>query len=76
MSSFEERAAARAVWPVRIVPLSEEGRTDLRDTSTVDERLAMVAVLTRQLWKFAGRQAPTYSRHDMPGRACRRGDGT
>jgi hypothetical protein len=73
VSSFEERAARRAGWPIRVVPLGREALTDERDTSTVDERLALVWTLTRQQWAFAGLPMPTYSRAEMPGRVLRRG---
>lgn len=73
MSSFEERARARAGWPIRKVAMRDEELTDPRITSSVDERLAMVATLTRQQWAFAGLEVPTYTRAEMPGRMVRRG---
>ncbi len=72
MSTFGERRRARASWPIRKVRLEEEELTDPRDTSTVDERLAMVWVLTRQQWAFAGREIPRYSREHMPGQLIRK----
>jgi hypothetical protein len=71
VSTFDERRRARASWPIRKVRLEEEELTDPRDTSTVDERLAMVWVLTRQQWAFAGLEIPRYSRDQMPGRLVR-----
>ena len=68
MSTFEERRRARAAWPIRAVPLADETLLDERDASTVDERLALVWTLTRQLWAFSGRDLPTYERGQMPGR--------
>ncbi len=73
VTTFEERAKARAAWPVRVVALGEEGATDARDTTTVAERLRLVAVLTREQWAFSGREIPDYARADMPGRVLRRG---
>jgi hypothetical protein len=73
VSTFEERRAARTSWPVRRVALGHEELTDPRDTSTVDERLALVWTLTRQQWAFAGRALPTYLRGEAPGRVIRRG---
>ncbi len=67
MSSFEERARARAAWPIRAVALGEEPLTDERDTSTVDERIALVAKLTREQWEFSGKPLPVYTRAEMPG---------
>lgn len=71
MSTFEERRRARANWPVRRVKLEDEEITDLRETTTVDERLAMVWALTMQQWAFAQRPLPSYRREDMPGRIFR-----
>lgn len=53
--------------------MRDEELTDPRITSSVDERLAMVATLTRQQWAFAGLEVPTYTRAEMPGRMVRRG---
>ncbi|MBN8615665.1 MAG: hypothetical protein J0L92_34035 [Deltaproteobacteria bacterium] len=47
-STREERRAARAHWPIRKLRLGEEELVDPRDTSTVDERLALVWQLTRE----------------------------
>jgi hypothetical protein len=69
--SIEERARARASWPVRLVRLGEEERVDARDASSVDERIALVDVLTREQWAFAGLPVPTYTRAEMPGRIIR-----
>lgn len=71
MSSFEERRRARAAWPIRAVALGEEELVDPRDTSTIDERLALVGALTSELWAFAGLEVPTYRRADMPGKILR-----
>jgi hypothetical protein len=72
VSTFDERRRARADWPIRKVALSDEELTDPRDTSTVDERLALVWKLTRQQWAFAGLELPSYTRSQMPGRMLRR----
>jgi hypothetical protein len=71
VTTFEERAKARASWPVRAVALGDESATDLRDTTTVDERLRLVGVLTRELWAFSARPIPDYPRAEMPGRVIR-----
>ena len=72
MSSFEERKLARAAWPIRKIGLRDEELTDARDTSTVDERIALVWKLTRRQWAFSGRPIPTYTRAEMPGTVLRR----
>ncbi|MGZ3474015.1 MAG: hypothetical protein ACXWUG_06575, partial [Polyangiales bacterium] len=71
-SSFEDRRRARAGWPVRKIALRDEELTDPRDTSTVDERLALVWELTRRQWEFAGLPMPVDTRAQMPGRVIRR----
>jgi len=71
VSSFDERRRARAGWPIRKLALRDEELTDPRDTSTVDERIALVWELTRQQWSFSGLDLPRYSRSEMPGRMIR-----
>lgn len=71
MSTREERRAARANWPIRKVRLGEEELVDPRDTSTVDERVALVRQLTREQWALARLEIPTYSRSETPGRVIR-----
>lgn len=73
MSSPEERRLARATWPIRAFRLGEEPLVDDRDTTTVDERLALVWVLTREQWAFAGLPLPGYTRAEMPGTVLREG---
>jgi hypothetical protein len=75
LSTFAQRRAARASWPIRAVALGHEELVDGRDTTTVDERLALVWTLTRELWAFTGRPIPDYARSEMPGRVVRL-DGT
>jgi hypothetical protein len=72
MSTFEERRALRASWPIRRVHIRDEELTDPRDVSTVDERIAAVWALTRQQWAFAGLEIPVYPRAEMPGRVVRK----
>ena len=71
VSSFEERARRRSLWPIKTVALGAETLTDPRDASSIDERIALVATLTRELWRFGGRAIPTYRRAEMPGRVSR-----
>lgn len=53
--------------------LGEESLTDERIPSDPDQRLAMVAFLTRTQWALAGRPMPTYRRAEMPGQVIRPG---
>jgi hypothetical protein len=71
VSTFEERRRARRAWPIRSVPLGHEELVDDRDESSVDERLALVWTLTRQLWAFTRRPFPAYSRSETPGTIIR-----
>jgi hypothetical protein len=71
MSTFEQRARARGAWPIRAFRLGDEPLTDDRDRSSVDERLALVWVLTREQWLLAGLPYPDYTRAEMPGRVVR-----
>jgi hypothetical protein len=72
VSTFEERRARRAGWPIRMVALKDEGAVDWRDETSVDERIALVATLTQELWSFMGLPVPAYSRAEMPGRVTRK----
>jgi hypothetical protein len=56
---------------VRVLRLGEEELSDPRDTSTVDERVALVWQLTQEQWALAGRAIPDYARADAPGRVIR-----
>lgn len=67
-----DRAAKRQTWPVRVYRLGEEPGDDLSDSTTPEQRLEMVAVLTRRMWELAGGRAPSYRREEMPGRVIRR----
>lgn len=71
VSSFDERRRARSGWPIRAIRLADEPLVDDRDTSSVDERLALVWTLTRQLWAFSGQSIPDYSRAETPGEISR-----
>ncbi len=63
--------SSRRPWPVRLYRLGDEPGDDLSAVSTPEERLAMVAELSRRMWELTGRPAPSYSRPGMPGRVFR-----
>jgi hypothetical protein len=65
------RAAARADWPVRKVDLRAADDEDLSDTTTAEERLAMMERLALDAWASTGQPFPTYLRAAMPGRVLR-----
>ena len=67
----EQRAEGRRQraheWPIRSHALGREPEVDPLDDSTVDERIALVGVLTMEAWHLSGRELPEYERHRMPG---------
>jgi hypothetical protein len=71
MSTREERAAARASWPISRHRLGESPSDVLHDVSPAD-CIAMVWSLTLDAWAAAGRPIPDYARADAPGRLLRR----
>jgi hypothetical protein len=52
--------------PVRRVPLRSPEAADSLVEGTVDERLALVAILSRRAWATTGRPLPAYTRASMP----------
>lgn len=56
----------RPVHPARIRALEEPPRDDLSDVTSAEERIAMVAVLSRRMWELTGRPWPGYTRSSMP----------
>jgi len=51
---------------VRVVPLASAEAGDPRMGGTAEERVAAVAVLTKEAWALAGKPFPTYTRATMP----------
>ena len=56
----------------RILRLDERVEDDLSDSTTVEERIAMVALLSKRMWEITGRALPSYTRSEMPIRVARR----
>ncbi len=52
--------------PVRIVPLHSAEASDAHVEGTIDERLALVTVLSRRAWAATGRPYPQYARATIP----------
>jgi hypothetical protein len=72
MSDEQARRAARASWPGLKTTLTESpGAEDLRDTTTAEQRVAMMWELTAGAWALTGRPVPSYTRAEMPGRVIR-----
>lgn len=69
VSTREERAAARASWPGRIVPVADEGaHDDLSAVTTPEQRLEMMVTLARDAFG----DPPSVPRSEAPGRVVRR----
>lgn len=73
---MERNKAERAGWPIRSVPLSapESSAADLTDSTSPEERIAMMWPLALDAWALAGRPIPEYSRAEMPIEVRRLGD--
>jgi len=67
-----DRTVRPGVTPARIVRLGTPESEDLSATTTVAERVEMVALLTRRMWEFTGRSFPAYARDEMPVKILRR----
>jgi len=67
-----DRFAASRTLQARVFRLGEEPDDDLSATTSPEERLAMVAELSRRMWELTGRPSPSYTRATMPVRVIRR----
>jgi hypothetical protein len=56
----------RGSWPVRVFRLGSEPPDDLSDSTTAEERLAMVWALSLEAWQLAGLPLPEYTRAEIP----------
>jgi hypothetical protein len=63
---------SRERWPVRKYRLGHEPPDDLSDSTTPEERLAMMWPLTLEAWALTGREIPAYDRHSTPVHKVRR----
>lgn len=57
---------------VRKFRRGEEPSDDISDITTVDERFAMVWLLSERMWLWTGRPFPSNERAQMPVRLIRR----
>jgi len=71
MDEREARARARAEWPIRKHSLGAEPPDNLADSTTPEERLAMMWELAVRAWNLSGQKMPSYDRQSMPGRIIR-----
>ncbi len=73
MTSSRSRGQHRGPpgWPVRVFQLGQDADEDLTESTTPEERLAMVWELTARAWKLTGASLPTYRRSEIPVRVLR-----
>jgi hypothetical protein len=57
---------SRAAWPVRRAPLVAPPDDDLSESTTAEERLAMMWPLALEAWAVAGLSLPDYPRDQAP----------
>jgi hypothetical protein len=65
-ASYNDGVTSRSSWPVRRYRLGDQPGDDLSQSTTAEERLAMVAVLSSEAWALAGKPLPAYPRHEAP----------
>lgn len=56
----------RREMTVRIVPLRSDEAGDGRVGGSPDERLTVLAELSRRMWELTGHPLPTYTRQTIP----------
>ena len=71
-SDARSRAKARGDWPVRVFRLGEEPPESLLESTTAEERLAMMWPLAEEAFRLAGRLGPRLPRSELPVRCVRR----
>ena len=73
-SPEEERRQTRGAWPIRRFRLGDEPNEDLSETTTADERIAMMWPLAMDAFSFAQGMTERSSRDAWPVRVRRLGD--
>jgi hypothetical protein len=56
----------RSRMTARVVPLRSDEAGDARVGGTAEERLALLAELSRRMWALTQRPLPSYTRSTMP----------
>lgn len=56
----------RSRMTARVVPLRSDDASDARVGGTAEERLLLLAELSRRMWALTQRPLPTYTRSTMP----------
>lgn len=63
---------AHRILSACVYRLGDEPGDDLSGMTTPEQRLEMVAVLSKRMWELTGRPVPSYARSEMPVRVIRR----
>jgi hypothetical protein len=66
MSTDPNAARVAPTEQARILRLEDDADDDLSASTTVQERVAMVAILSRRMWEISGRPWPSYARSEIP----------
>lgn len=72
MANRQLPADRATTFPVQVFRLGREPGDDLSATSTAEERVAMVAILSTRMWELTGRKPPAYTRSSIPVRVVPR----
>ena len=67
----EHQDTPRRIVSARVFRLGEEPGDDLSASTSVEQRLAIVAALSRRMWELTGQPFPRYERGAMPVRVIR-----
>ena len=69
----EKRASQRAKWPGRKMTLEEAAQQEPAGPVPPAQLFQVMWQLAVDAWTLSGREIPTYSREDAPGKVIRRG---
>lgn len=74
--TFQDPGADREpprVWKAGVFRLGHEPREGLDESTTAEQRLALVWELTERMWSLTGKPFPSYPRAEIPCRVIQRG---
>jgi hypothetical protein len=70
--SPDESDTPRSEWVANVYRLGDAPGDDLSATTTAEERLAMVEILSARMWELTGKPIPLIPRAELPVRVVRR----